>query len=61
MGAAAEQRARGFTWDRSAQAFLDVLRRVAGRAPAAASQDQPVSLNGHAPDHERRSAAAENR
>jgi glycosyltransferase involved in cell wall biosynthesis len=61
FGAAAEERARGFTWDRSARAFLDVLRREAGRAPATAPHDPPVSLNGHAPDHERRSTAAENR
>jgi glycosyltransferase involved in cell wall biosynthesis len=33
MGAAAERRARGFTWDRSARAFLDVLERAAGREP----------------------------
>jgi glycosyltransferase involved in cell wall biosynthesis len=65
LGTAAEQRARTFTWDRSAQAFLDVLRRVAGRPPAAAPNEPPVSLNGHAPDQrqddERRSTAAENR
>ena len=34
FGEAAERRARGFTWDRSARAFLEVLRRAAGRAPA---------------------------
>jgi len=58
QGAAAEARARSFTWDRSASAFLDVLRRAAGRAPAAETQRQPVSLNGHAHGHER--TAAEN-
>jgi glycosyltransferase involved in cell wall biosynthesis len=65
FGFAAEQRARTFTWDRSAQAFLDVLRREAGRPPSVDPQDSPVSLNGHAPDQrqddERRSTAAENR
>jgi glycosyltransferase involved in cell wall biosynthesis len=35
LGAAAERRARTFTWDRSARAFLDVLERVAGREPPA--------------------------
>jgi glycosyltransferase involved in cell wall biosynthesis len=59
FGAAARERAGGFTWDRSAQAFLDVLRRVAGRAPAVAHQQPPVSLNGHGHQHER--TAAENR
>jgi len=29
LGDAAERRARGFTWDRSARAFLEVLRRAA--------------------------------
>ncbi len=61
FGEAAERRARTFTWDRSAGAFLEVLRRVAGKAPAPA----PVSLNGHAArghqDDERRPTAAENR
>jgi glycosyltransferase involved in cell wall biosynthesis len=63
FGEAAQRRAATFTWDRSASAFLDVLRRVAGRAPADAAA--PVSMNGHAPDSseddERRSTAAENR
>jgi glycosyltransferase involved in cell wall biosynthesis len=49
FGDAAERRARTFTWDRSAGAFLEVLRRVAGRdaepLPAAAAP----SANGHAP------------
>ena len=63
FGEAAERRARTFTWDRSARAFLDVLRRVAGKsAPEAGA---PVSLNGHGAenrhDDERRSTAAENR
>jgi glycosyltransferase involved in cell wall biosynthesis len=65
LGAAAERRARTFTWDRSARAFLEVLRQTAGRTAAAAPHDPPVSLNGHAPDSrqddERRSTAAENR
>jgi glycosyltransferase involved in cell wall biosynthesis len=30
LGEAAERRARSFTWDRSAEAFLEVLRRTAG-------------------------------
>jgi glycosyltransferase involved in cell wall biosynthesis len=34
FGAAAERRARTFTWDRSARAFLEVLEQAAGRAPA---------------------------
>lgn len=63
FGEAAQQRAATFTWDRSASAFLDVLRRVAGRVPAAAAA--PVSVNGSAAessqDDERRSTAAENR
>jgi glycosyltransferase involved in cell wall biosynthesis len=59
FGAAAEARARTFTWDRSAQAFLEVLRRVAGRAPRVDSHQEPVSMNGHVQDHER--SAAENR
>jgi len=48
LGAAAERRARGFTWDRSARAFLDVLRRVAGRVPEPTPVPAPVSMNGHA-------------
>jgi glycosyltransferase involved in cell wall biosynthesis len=59
FGAAALRRASTFTWDRSAQAFLDVLRREAGRAPAAAPEQAPLSLNGHSHEHER--TAAENR
>jgi hypothetical protein len=65
FGAAAEQRAQTFTWDRSARAFLEVLRRVAGRPTAVEPHDPPASLNGHGPDQrqddERRSTAAENR
>jgi acetyl-CoA/propionyl-CoA carboxylase biotin carboxyl carrier protein len=34
MGAAAERRARSFTWDRTAEATLSVLERTAGRKPA---------------------------
>jgi glycosyltransferase involved in cell wall biosynthesis len=63
FGEAAERRARTFTWDRSASAFLDTLRAAAGGPPAAAAA--PPSMNGHAPenheDDERRSTAAENR
>jgi glycosyltransferase involved in cell wall biosynthesis len=47
MGEAAERRARGFTWDRSASAYLDVLYRAAGRE-APHGRDAP-SLNGSAP------------
>jgi glycosyltransferase involved in cell wall biosynthesis len=65
FGAAAEERAHTFTWDRSAQAFLEVLRREAGRTPSVEPHNPPVSLNGHSPDQrqddERRSTAAENR
>jgi hypothetical protein len=59
LGAAAQQRASTFTWDRSAHAFLEVLRQVAGRVPHANPQQPPVSMNGHVHDHER--SAAENR
>jgi glycosyltransferase involved in cell wall biosynthesis len=63
FGEAAQRRAATFTWDRSASAFLDVLRRAAGRPPAQAPA--PVSMNGHGADSrqddERRSTAAENR
>jgi glycosyltransferase involved in cell wall biosynthesis len=63
FGEAAQRRAATFTWDRSASAFLDVLRRVAGRALANATPT--VSVNGHGADtrqdDERRSTAAENR
>jgi glycosyltransferase involved in cell wall biosynthesis len=58
FGAAALQRASGFTWDRSARAFLEVLRRAAGRSPSAELREAPVSLNGHGHEHER--TAAEN-
>jgi glycosyltransferase involved in cell wall biosynthesis len=65
LGEAAERRARTFTWERSARAFLDVLRRAAGKPLASASGSAPVSLNGNsAPsrqDDEHRSTAAENR
>jgi glycosyltransferase involved in cell wall biosynthesis len=42
FGDAAERRARTFTWDRSAKAFLEVLERAAGREPAAAE----IPVNG---------------
>jgi glycosyltransferase involved in cell wall biosynthesis len=62
-GEAARRRAATFTWDRSASAFLDVLRRAAGRPPVQPAA--PVSMNGHGAasrqDDERRSTAAENR
>jgi len=38
MGDAAERRAAGFTWDRSAREYLQVMRRQVGLAPAL--QDQ---------------------
>ena len=61
FGAAAQRRAATFTWDRSASAFLEVLRRTAGMPPAA--EQAPVSTNGRGPGHvdEPRSTAAENR
>jgi glycosyltransferase involved in cell wall biosynthesis len=34
MADAAERRAAGFTWDRSARAYLEVMRRQAGLPPA---------------------------
>ncbi|MBA3261567.1 MAG: glycosyltransferase family 4 protein [Thermoleophilaceae bacterium] len=65
FGEAAERRARTFTWDRSARAFLEVLRRVAGKSQPGPPAGAPVSLNGHGTDSrrddERRSTAAENR
>jgi glycosyltransferase involved in cell wall biosynthesis len=41
MGDAAERRARTFTWDRSAKAFLEVLRRQAGLAPLPSLRLEP--------------------
>ena len=35
LGDAAEERAHTFTWDRSAQVYLEVLRRAAGRPDSA--------------------------
>jgi glycosyltransferase involved in cell wall biosynthesis len=46
LGEAAEKRARSFTWDRSAAAFLEVLRRTAGTGPAAADATGVPSANG---------------
>jgi glycosyltransferase involved in cell wall biosynthesis len=46
LGQAAEKRARSFTWDRSAAAFLEVLRRTAGAGPAAADAADVPSANG---------------
>jgi glycosyltransferase involved in cell wall biosynthesis len=59
LGVAAGQRAQTFTWDRSASAFLAVLRRVACREPEVQPVGPSISLNGHGHDHER--TAAENR
>jgi glycosyltransferase involved in cell wall biosynthesis len=65
FGEAAERRARTFTWDRSASAFLEVLRRAAGKPPAGRQPNPSASLNGHGAEgrhaDERRSTAAENR
>jgi glycosyltransferase involved in cell wall biosynthesis len=70
LGDAAEGRARTFTWDRSARAFLDVLRRTAGRDPEdtgapdaeQAVGDAPASVNGHGrPSPVERSRTAESR
>ena len=58
FGAAALARASTFTWDRSARAFLEVLRGVAGWPPLAQVEQATVSLNGHGHEHER--TAAEN-
>jgi glycosyltransferase involved in cell wall biosynthesis len=58
FGSAAMRRASTFTWDRSAQAFLNVLRGVAGWSPTAQPEQAPLSLNGHGHEHER--TAAEN-
>jgi glycosyltransferase involved in cell wall biosynthesis len=41
LGDAAERRARTFSWDRSATAFLAVLRRQAGLAPPAPVRPEP--------------------
>ena len=46
LGKAAEKRARSFTWDRSAAAFLDVLRRTAGASDGAAGAEGAPSANG---------------
>jgi glycosyltransferase involved in cell wall biosynthesis len=53
MGEAAERRAGGFTWDRSARAYLEVMRRQAGLAPGppdqifnGAAQADQASLSG---------------
>jgi glycosyltransferase involved in cell wall biosynthesis len=44
FGDAAERRARTFTWDRSAKAFLEVLEEAAGRAPRGAGAASNGSL-----------------
>jgi glycosyltransferase involved in cell wall biosynthesis len=55
FGDAAERRARAFTWDRSAKAFLEVLRRQAGvkPAPPAAPVSGAAAGNGSDPEAER--------
>jgi glycosyltransferase involved in cell wall biosynthesis len=46
LGEGAEKRARSFTWDRSAAAFLEVLRRTAGARGGAADGGGAPSANG---------------
>ena len=46
LGEGAEKRARSFTWDRSAAAFLEVLRRTAGTPGGAADAGGAPSANG---------------
>src|SRR5919107_2006291 len=46
LGEAAEKRARSFTWDRSAAAFLEVLRRTARAGAAVADAADVPSANG---------------
>jgi glycosyltransferase involved in cell wall biosynthesis len=55
FGDAAERRARAFTWDRSASAFLEVLRRQAGVGPPprAAPASGAAAGNGSDPEAER--------
>jgi glycosyltransferase involved in cell wall biosynthesis len=55
FGDAAERRARAFTWDRSAKAFLEVLRRQAGvePLPPAAPASGAAAGNGSDPEAER--------
>ena len=46
LGEAAEKRARSFTWDRSAAAFLEVLRRTAAGSKGAAAPGDVPSATG---------------
>jgi glycosyltransferase involved in cell wall biosynthesis len=46
LGQAAEKRARSFTWDRSAAAFLEVLRRTAGGGAVVGDAADVPSANG---------------
>jgi glycosyltransferase involved in cell wall biosynthesis len=48
LGEAAERRARGFTWDRSALAYLEVLRRQAFGEPVEADPARAESQAAHA-------------
>jgi glycosyltransferase involved in cell wall biosynthesis len=49
LGAAAERRARDFSWDRSARAYLEVLHRAAGREATPAAELAP-GADGAAPE-----------
>jgi glycosyltransferase involved in cell wall biosynthesis len=46
LGEAAEERARSFTWDRSASTFLEVLRRTAAGSNGAAAPGDVPSVAG---------------
>jgi preprotein translocase subunit SecA len=46
LGEAAEERARSFTWDRSASTFLEVLRRTAAGSNGAAAPGEVPSVAG---------------
>ena len=52
LGAAAERRARTFTWDRSARAYLGVLLEQAGRAPALAPVEAAAEADDESDDDE---------
>jgi glycosyltransferase involved in cell wall biosynthesis len=55
LGAAAERRARRFTWDRSAARFLEIMRWAGGVAPDPSVEATSVapSANGSDPEAER--------
>ena len=55
LGAAAERRARTFTWDRSAARFLEILRRTGGAAPdpSVEATSAVASANGSDPEADR--------